>query len=98
MKDYKNDVIDKKIRMDLFPMECMEAVSEVLTFGADKYKAHSWKKLKDAKERYRGALLRHMTAIQKGETLDKDSGLTHAAHLACNAVFLLWFELKEQEK
>jgi len=93
----KNDFVDGKTRMDLFPMECMEAISKVLTFGANKYKPNNWKKTQNSKERYRAALLRHMTAMQKGEKIDKESGLTHASHLACNAIFLLWFDLKEQE-
>lgn len=89
MKDDKG-----KIRMDLLPMECLEKMAEVLTFGAAKYKDNGWKSIKNARQRYRGALLRHMVSIEKGEKIDKESELLHAAHLATNAIFLLWFELQ----
>lgn len=95
-KDLKYD--QGKIRMDLLPMECLEKMAEVLTFGASKYKENSWQTVKNNYERYRGSLLRHMVAMQKGERIDDESGLFHAAHLACNAMFILWFEINRQEK
>jgi len=35
------------------------------------------------------------TLWQSGERFDKESGLPHLAHVACNAIFLLWFEIKK---
>ncbi len=87
-----------KPRMDLFPMSSMYAVSQVLTFGAEKYAANGWKSVPDAVNRYTAAMLRHMTAIQDGEEIDPDSGLPHADHVACNAVFLSWFRRNPQEE
>lgn len=84
-----------KIRMELLPFNALEAVAEVLTFGAKKYEANSWQSLDNAEERYKGALLRHFTALQKGALLDSESGLSHAAHMACDALFLLHFELEK---
>jgi len=79
-----------KIRPELFPMETMLAISDVLTFGAEKYEDNNWKKVDP--ERYKGALLRHLAAIDMGETIDPDSGLPHIDHVACNAVFLSYLD------
>lgn len=94
-KDLKYD--QDKIRMDLLPLPVLEEIAKVLTFGALKYKDNSWQKIKNAKQRYKGALLRHLTAIDKGEKIDRESNLLHMSHVACNAIFLLYFEMKEVE-
>lgn len=99
-KPKPNEVVDMKfdgdkIRMELLPFNSLEAIAEVLTFGAKKYEANSWQTLDNAEERYKGALLRHFAAMQKGESLDGESGLSHAAHMACDALFLLHFELEK---
>jgi hypothetical protein len=85
----------KKPRMDLLPFEALEEVAKVLTFGARKYAANSWQKLDCAESRYTAALLRHLVAIQRGERFDAESGLLHVAHMATNALFLLWFEIQK---
>jgi hypothetical protein len=90
-KDMKYD--KGKIRMELLPMDCLEKIAEVLTYGATKYKDNSWQTVKNSYERYCGSLLRHFTAMRCGKKIDEESGLLHSAHLACNAIFLLWFEL-----
>ncbi|HNX82391.1 MAG TPA: DUF5664 domain-containing protein [Candidatus Omnitrophota bacterium] len=84
-----------KLRPGLFPVECFEAISKVLTFGANKYSANNWKKV--APDRYIDALWRHYIAWQTGEKNDSESGLSHTAHFATNAVFLLYFELEKQK-
>lgn len=85
-----------KVRMELLPFDCLTEIAKVLTFGAEKYKENSWQTVKNSYERYRGSLLRHMAAMQAGKILDEESGLLHAAHLACNAIFLLWFVLHKE--
>lgn len=76
--------------------EALLAVAGVLTYGFNKYGgAHGWKSLDDAKARYTAAMLRHQLAIATGEEIDQESGHPHAAHVACNALFLLHFQ---QEK
>lgn len=84
-----------KLRWDCLPWPAVEQVVRVLTFGADKYSAWSWPSVPDARRRYFAALVRHAVAWLRGERLDPESGLPHLAHLACNALFLLSFELGE---
>lgn len=71
----------------------LEEVGKILTFGAQKYAAHSWKTVPNNKERYKAALVRHLLAHSRGEVIDPESGLPHLAHLACNALFILELEL-----
>lgn len=72
----------------------LEGVLKVLEFGAKKYKADSWQQVPDGERRYTEALIRHQVAIAKGEFLDPESGLPHAWHVACNAIFIAWFVAK----
>jgi hypothetical protein len=87
-----------KPQMDLVPLSSVYAVAEVMTFGAKKYSPNGWKTVPDAINRYTAAMLRHMTAIQDGEVVDPDSGLPHADHVACNALFLSWLRRQELNK
>lgn len=84
-----------KLRPGLIPVECIKAVAEVLTFGADKYSPNGWKDVEP--EKYIEALWRHYIAWKIGEKNDEESGLSHAAHFATNAIFLLWFELEKEK-
>lgn len=87
-----------KARVDLLLDGCpnaIEAVSQVLTFGAKKYADHSWQGVDKGPARYKAALLRHLLAHAAGESLDSESGLSHLAHAACNAMFILELELKK---
>jgi hypothetical protein len=88
----------EKPMMQLFPLPVMESISKVLTFGAQKYAAHGWKKLPEAVERYQGALLRHLSALQGGEEFDSDSGLPHIWHIGANVTFLIHFYNEDPKK
>jgi hypothetical protein len=82
----------EKLDLTLPPPELIEAVAEVMQFGLKKYSRNGWKAVSDRKQRYQAALMRHMNAILKGEELDPESGLSHMAHVATNAAFLLYCE------
>ena len=71
----------------------LKSVVAVLTYGAAKYDAESWKDVPDAKRRYEDALDRHLNAWKAGETHDDESGLHHLAHAACNILFIMHFEM-----
>lgn len=79
-----------KIRMELVPMSSIENIAKILTYGAKKYSDNSWQELDNFWNRYKGALLRHLAAIDKGELNDSESGLPHIDHVLCNAMFLSW--------
>lgn len=72
-------------------------VADVLTFGAEKYEAHSWQHVENGRERYTDAKLRHMFAEAKGEPADAESHIEHLAHEICNSLFLLEKLLRTKE-
>lgn len=78
-----------KPRMDLFDAYALEELAKVLTFGAKKYAPENWRK-GITYGRLLAAALRHLFAIMRGEDADPETGLPHAAHLQCCAMFLTW--------
>lgn len=74
------------------------AVSEVATFGADKYSEHGWRTVPDALPRYTDAMYRHLLAEAAGEERDTESKMLHAAHAAWNALARLELMLREADK
>ena len=80
---YDND----KPRMDLLDFDALEGLAKVLTFGANKYAAHNWRK-GISYSRLTAAMLRHLGALQRGEDVDPESGLPHIDHLGCCWMFL----------
>lgn len=80
-----------KIRLELLSVPALNAIAEVMTFGAKKYADHNWRKGFDWSRLY-GAALRHLTAHMSGEDKDPESGLSHLAHLGCCVMFLLEHE------
>lgn len=78
----------EKLRYDLLPWRALDGLVSVLTFGARKYAPNGWRIVPNGRDRYIAALLRHLSSIQKGEKVDKESGLRHIDHLLCNAAFL----------
>jgi hypothetical protein len=77
-----------KLQYSLVPPNALEAMVEILTFGAQKYEPDNWKKVPDAKRRYFDALQRHLWAWCKGEQLDQETGKNHLAHALCCLMFL----------
>lgn len=73
------------------------AVSEVGTFGADKYTDNGWQHVLDGKSRYTNAMYRHLLLEATGEVRDAESNLAHAAHAAWNAIARLELMLREGE-
>lgn len=77
-----------KVRMELLPLEAMQEIAKVMTFGANKYTDGGWRHVPNGIERYKGALLRHLMK-EEFEDLDDETGELHAAAVACNALFRL---------
>jgi hypothetical protein len=65
----------------------LEGVAKVLGFGAQKYAANNWRNGIQV-SRLISACYRHLTAINKGEDIDPESGLPHSYHLGCSVMFL----------
>jgi len=76
-----------KLRMELLDAHALEGLAAVLTFGANKYAAHNWRNGL-VYSRVIGALTRHLSALQRGEDIDPESGLPHIDHLGCCWMFL----------
>jgi hypothetical protein len=85
-----------KPRVDLIfdgmPLALLE-VARVATFGASKYSEHGWLKVPNGYQRYTAAMDRHR--LQEGVLVDRDSGLSHAAHIAWNALARLELLMRE---
>ena len=73
-------------------------VSECLSVGEKKYGRGNWKAVDNLEDRYLAALTRHLTAYYQGEKVDAESGKSHLAHVAVNALFLLDSEGRSTDK
>jgi len=74
----------------LMPWRELDSVVDVLTFGAKKYSPDNWKKV-DV-EKYKSAVMRHLSAWFQGNKVDEEDGASHLAHAICNLLFLMWFD------
>lgn len=92
----KDDRADHKPRWELLPLDAIEEIVKVYTMGAEKYADNAWKTIPDAHRRYLAALFRHVAAYERGERLDKESGLSHLAHAAWNAIAILWLDINNK--
>jgi hypothetical protein len=100
MEQVKQD--SGKLRYDLLPFDAVDKVVEVLTYGIKKYplSEENWR-VNSSKEdisRYEAALLRHMSSHMQGDKIDEESGCSHMAHIACNALFIIVLEAKYGDK
>lgn len=87
-----------KLRASLlrdFPLAFTE-IAKVLTFGADKYAAHSWQHVPNAIERYTDAGDRHELELNAGNLVDEESGCLHEAQVIVNRLFVLELKLKQE--
>lgn len=80
----KNDIL--KPRFELLDGNALAMMAMALTIGAEKYGPDNWHHV--SKSRYIGATGRHFAPMLADDDWDDDSGLPHAAHLMCNAMFL----------
>ena len=82
-----------KLRYDLVPIEALEGLAKVLTYGAEKYDPNNWQHVES--DRYVAALFRHIMAWRKGEANDPESGHHHLEHALANVAFLLYKDLND---
>jgi uncharacterized HAD superfamily protein len=76
-----------KPRIDLAPADVMIHVGKVLEMGAEEYGERNWEHGM-AFSKIIASLERHLAKWKAGQDLDDKSGLHHADHILCNALFL----------
>ena len=83
-----------KPKVSLVPTQIIYAIAKVREYGNNKYPEggpDNWKNVEI--ERYRDAAYRHLLEyIKDPHGYDKESGLPHLYHLACNVAFLCELE------
>ena len=84
-----------KARISLVPMQILTDIAEVREYGVKKYgSVDSYKEVPI--EDYRDALLRHIIEyIKDPNSVDKESGIKHYKHIACNLAFICEMENME---
>ena len=80
-----------KPQLSLVPCQIIRDIAVVRAYGKQKYgDSENWRQV--GPERYVNALYRHWLAFVEDPTgRDRESGLPHLWHLACNAAFLCEF-------
>ncbi len=76
-----------KAAFELVPLMAFEGCARVFDFGRKKYAPWNWAKGMPWSAPY-GCLLRHLSAWQRGEDNDPESGLPHLDHAMANLVML----------
>jgi len=87
-----------KPRFSLLPWDALREVVAVREYSVKTYGSeHCWQDVEP--RRYVDALLRHGAEIVENgiHSRDAESGLLHTAHIACNALFLVWFAGRTQK-
>lgn len=74
----------------LIPLCTMEDEARVWEYGKRKYAAWNWAKGMSWDIPY-SCMMRHLSAWQRGEENDPESGLPHLAHAMCNLRMLVLF-------
>ena len=76
----------------------LSAVTDVGTYGAQKYTRDGWEQVEDGVRRYRNAMYRHRSQYYRGETLDPDTRIHHLAHAAWNTLAELELLLRKSDE
>lgn len=83
------DPKNEKIRMELLPLPALQEVAHVMKLGASKYGEWNFRGQPVDPQVYTGAILRHLTKLQQGDKNDPESGVSHWAHIAANALIMM---------
>lgn len=87
----KDHMLKQAVACYLYSWEILDEVTRVFEFGASKYAPWNWAKGMPWSVPLE-CIKRHARMIGlSGQWKDKESGLSHRAHIGCNLVMLLWF-------
>ena len=76
-----------KLRYDLLPIDALEGLAQIFTYGSMKYEDYNWLK-SEHPERYYAAMMRHLAEVQRGNYIDPESKLLHIDHaLTCLVMY-----------
>jgi len=81
-----------KIRHDLIPLNPIEELAKVYSYGTRKYDADNWLKGLKWRENVIGPMLRHMWKWIRGEKIDDESGCHHLAMVVWQCFCLMEYE------
>jgi len=88
-----------KPNMALLPIRPLKEVAEVLTLGAEKYGANSWREGEPINwSRHYAGIQRHLMQFWSGEDFDDETGKNHLAHAAAGILFFLELYHSAKEK
>lgn len=82
----------EKFPLALIPVEAIEEIAKVLSFGSRKYSDWNWTKGFKWSRLY-SSTLRHLFAHIRGEDKDPETGFSHLSHAGANILFLIYHEL-----
>ena len=95
-KEPGNKFDGQKARFDLLPVEALEEVVKIYTYGAVKYGDRNWEKGMSWSRLF-GAMMRHAWAFWRGEDKDSESGLLHMAHVTWYGLALIQYSKYKTE-
>ncbi len=85
-----------KPEYDRLSFEALGVINKVHKHGDSKYAKGNWKKGLHI-SRLCNAAIRHISSVLSGELFDKESGLPHSAHAACNMEMITYFLLHRED-
>jgi len=94
-KGAKHD--DGKLPLHLLPVDALEAITEILDFGARKYAPRNWEKGLDWSRVYRAAI-GHLFKWWACAGPDEETGKSHLWHAGCCILFLIAYEIRSVGK
>lgn len=77
--------------LHLLDKQAIWRLVKVLVYGARKYGVQSWRVNETSTENI-ASIKRHIAKVEEGEHVDSESGLNHADHVFCRAMFMSVFE------
>jgi len=89
---------ENKPQIQLLPVDALMEVARVISHGAGKHGANSWRDEPTPWTERFGSMLRHTYAALNGQDVDPDTGADGCYHLAeaiAQGLFLLEYELKD---